>query len=472
MGARFSPPPEQDGRTVANIDIAAFIEQCGIRKARFGGLEPDDVRQAMLALSSEYEKRLSRAEDRAKQLQQENAGLEKHCQALTARNRLLTDQNVTLAGSSDNYSRQRQELSGQVSSLRDKNRSLSDQNAVLTLKNADLTRENKRLQKDAEEARAALTVKGRALDEEKRSFDAERQRLLDEANAEAKRIVDEAAAKADSTARQAQTDAGAIARAAREQARQQAQELVDAAAAEANEIQNIHQLRLNSLKAEIAHMDARRTELADYLKHMAEVLLDASREAQENAPAPADNDAGGGQPLELHPVEAPPVRLDLSETAIAKAAAELAAETPPEPETPPVDPNHVEPAGEPLPEPEPAARHSFTLVTDEEQPGFAPAPADFEKPTHEVPGMIFSQPIVRQAQEPVLDEAPPAAGPRRPVLPVLDDDEEEDALSAPPEPSRQEAPAKPADPKAARHRALALHAVRALRRRAAGAGAR
>ena len=284
--------------------------------------------------------------------------------------------------------------------------------------------------------------------------------------------MDEASTKADSTARQAQTDAEAIARAAREQARQQAQELVDAAAAEANEIQNIHQLRLNSLKAEIAHMDARRTELADYLKHMAEVLLDASREAQENAPAPADNDAGGGQPLELHPVEAPPVRLDLSETAIAKAAAELAAETPPEPETPPVDPNHVEPAGEPLPEPEPAARHSFTLVTNEEQPGFAPAPADFEKPTHEVPGMIFSHPIVRQAQEPVLDEAPPAAGPRRPVLPVLDDDEEEDALSAPPEPSRQKAPAKPADPKAARRRALALHAVRALRRRAAGAGAR
>ena len=86
--------------------------------------------------------------------------------------------------------------------------------------------------------------------------------------------MDEASAKADSTARQAQTDAEAIARAAREQARQQAQELVDAAAAEANEIQNIHQLRLNSLKAEIAHMDARRTELADYLKHMAEVLLD------------------------------------------------------------------------------------------------------------------------------------------------------------------------------------------------------
>ena len=81
---------------------------------------PADVRQAMLALSSEYEKRLTRAEERAQQLAQENAGLEKHCQALTARNRMLTDQNVSLAGSSDSYSRQRQELSGQVSTLREK----------------------------------------------------------------------------------------------------------------------------------------------------------------------------------------------------------------------------------------------------------------------------------------------------------------------------------------------------------------
>ncbi|HJD22452.1 MAG TPA: hypothetical protein H9915_11670 [Candidatus Gemmiger faecigallinarum] len=453
---------------MANIDIAAFMEQCGIRKARFGGLEPDDVRQAMLALSSEYEKRLSRAEDRARQLQQENAGLEKHCQSLTARNRVLTDQNVTLAGSSDNYSRQRQELSGQVSSLREKNRSLADQNAVYVLKNADLVRENQRLKKDAEEARAALTVKGRALDEEKSALDADRQNRMDQAKADADAIVQEARKRAGEMVQKAQGEVDAIHRAARDQARQQAQALVDAAAAEANEIQNIHQLRLNSLKGEIADMDARRTELVEYLKHMADVLLNAEQEARDKAPAPMEG-AADEPPAELEPVEAPEVRLDLSETAIARAAAELAAETPPEPETTPVDPSHVEPAGEPLPYPDEksAARHSFTLVSEGDD-GFAPAPADFERPVHEVPGAIFSQPIVRrQVQEPVVDEAPPTADPRRPVLPSLDDDEEDEPAA----PAGQETPsaARAADPRAERRRALALHAMRALRRRSAGA---
>ena len=43
------------------IDVTKFIEQSGIRKARFGGYETLDVRQAMQALCTEYEQRLSRA---------------------------------------------------------------------------------------------------------------------------------------------------------------------------------------------------------------------------------------------------------------------------------------------------------------------------------------------------------------------------------------------------------------------------
>lgn len=453
---------------VANIDIAAFMEQCGIRKARFGGLEPDDVRQAMLALSSEYEKRLARAEDRARQLQQENAGLEKHCQSLTARNRLLTDQNVSLAGSSDNYSRQRQELSGQVSSMRDKNRSLTDQNAVLVLKNADLTRENQRLQQDAEEARAALVVKGRALDEEKAALEADRQSRQQKAQAEADALVADAKKKAADMVAKAQGEVDAIQRAARDQARQQAKELVEAATNEANEIQNIHQLRLNSLKSEIAHMDTRRQELVDYLKHMADVLMDAEREAREKAPAadaaaPADN-----QPLELHPIETPEVKLDLSETAIAKAAAELAAETPELPDPEIVDPKHDDPAGEPLPDPEEDAQtghHAFTLVS-EEAADAADTPDDplLHQPNHEVPGAIFSQPIVHQDAEPEVNEPAPAAGPRSPVMPVLEEDDEDAQGAASPAP-----PAQAADARRQRRRVLAIHALRQLRRRAAGA---
>ena len=42
---------------MATIDINQYIEQSGMRKARFGGYEPDDVRQAMLDLCSDYEHR-------------------------------------------------------------------------------------------------------------------------------------------------------------------------------------------------------------------------------------------------------------------------------------------------------------------------------------------------------------------------------------------------------------------------------
>lgn len=42
---------------MATIDINQYIEQSGMRKARFGGYEPDDVRQAMLDLCSDYEQR-------------------------------------------------------------------------------------------------------------------------------------------------------------------------------------------------------------------------------------------------------------------------------------------------------------------------------------------------------------------------------------------------------------------------------
>lgn len=452
--------PEQDGETVANIDIAAFIDQCGIRKARFGGLEPDDVRQALLALSSEYEKRLTRAEERAQQLAQENAGLEKHCQALTARNRMLTDQNVSLAGSSDNYSRQRQELSGQVSTLREKNRSLSDQNAVLTLKNADLTRENRRLQEQADQAQAALKVKGRELDEAKQSLEASRQKLMSDTQAKADEILRQAREEARKTAQQAESDAAAIARTARDQARVQAQELIDAAASEANEIQNIHQLRLNNLKAEIAQMDQRRTELLDYLKHMADVLTRAGQEAVDTAPGAAADTEPPAEELDLHPVEAPEVQLDFSEKAIAKAAAELAAEEPPEPEPQLTEPRHAEPAGEPLPEPETErTRPGFTLVEDDEEE---------DAPAHEVPGAIFSQPILRQEQEPVLDEQPPSRGPRRPVMPVLTDDDEEEDDDLLPEEDEEESPTADTSRPVSRRRLQALRALRALRRRSQG----
>lgn len=46
---------------MANIDVNQYMEQCGVRKARFGGYEPEDVRQALRALCSDYEQALARA---------------------------------------------------------------------------------------------------------------------------------------------------------------------------------------------------------------------------------------------------------------------------------------------------------------------------------------------------------------------------------------------------------------------------
>ena len=56
---------------MATIDINQYIEQSGMRKARFGGYEPDDVRQAMLDLCSDYEQRLNTAAQQVRGAQQE-----------------------------------------------------------------------------------------------------------------------------------------------------------------------------------------------------------------------------------------------------------------------------------------------------------------------------------------------------------------------------------------------------------------
>ena len=128
------------------IDIDNYIEQSGMRKARFGGYEPDDVRAALQALCTEYEQRLGRAEAQARKAEQENAELQQHCQTLTAQNNRLSGQNAALAGSSSTYSRQKESLDAQVSALQERNHSLNDQVAVLRLKNGSLQKEKEKLQ--------------------------------------------------------------------------------------------------------------------------------------------------------------------------------------------------------------------------------------------------------------------------------------------------------------------------------------
>ena len=110
-------------------------------------------------------------------------------------------------------------------------------------------------------------------------------------------------------------------------------------------------------------------------------------------------------------------------------------------------------------------------------------PAQKQQGEVEIPGAIFSYPILRQKGEPILDEEPPVRGPHTPLLPELDADEEEDnpltAPAAPAQPAPQPAaPAQPAPQPAAPaagapartvtsglRRKKAVMALRALRRK-------
>ena len=316
------------------IDVTKFIEQSGIRKARFGGYETLDVRQAMQALCTEYEQRLSRAEGHARTLAQQNTALEQHCQTLAAQNRRLAEQSAALAGNSEAYARQRTELDTRLSSLKEKNHSLSDQNAVLQLKNADLQKENASLKERAEQAEAALRLKGRALDEDREALAAARQQKLDDAAAEARAIVDKARRQAEETAADARLQAEAVLDTAKEQAHAQARRLVEAAAAEANEVQNAHQLRLNSMREEVRSLEQRREQLIVFLNRMARELMQvegtAKSETAEPAPLP---DPSPALP-ELQEVPTPPVELDLGPEAIARAVDELRAQAAAEEDSP------------------------------------------------------------------------------------------------------------------------------------------
>lgn len=490
--------------TVPKIDVSKFIEQSGIRKARFGGYETADVRQAMQALCIEYEQRLNRAESHAKALVQQNNALEQHCQNLTAQNRRLAEQSAALAGNSETYSRQRAELDSRLESLKEKNHSLSDQCAVLQLKNTDLKKENEELKEHAAQARAELRIKGRELDDEKAAQTAARRKLLEQAEDEADKIVQDARARAEKITDQANLEAQATTRAAREQAQAQARKLVDAAAAEANEVQNAHQLRLNSLRDEVRVLEQRRDKLIEFLNRMARELMQvegnakSEGEADEAAPTP-ESDALP----DLHEVPTPPVELDLGPEAIARAVDELRAQaaaeddSAPEPETPAPEPEENSVAAR--------AARSFQLVTEDEEeeespapetaaeeasdpdketPAEAPAPADQNSdPTRqtgpaltEVPGAIFSSPIVRQETPAEPDEDPPTAGPQMPVMPSFGDDEdydepeEEEPEETPdPTPETTGEPAATQDnsltPRPGLTRPKAVRALRALRRR-------
>lgn len=408
---------------MAKIDVNQYMEQCGVRKARFGGYEPEDVRQALRALCSDYEQSLATANAETRAARQESDALRRRCQTLLGQNQNLAAQNATLAGQADKISRRQDDLETRYSKVQERNHSLTDQVAVLRLKNGDLTRENKELTDRAEEAEAALRIKGRAHDEARQQVLNEKEKVLADARAEADKIRRQAKADADALLAETNRKAEAIDQLAREQAISQARKMVQAATDETREIQNAHRLRLQDLKSRISAMEQQRDKLMDFFSEMIGELQEAQDYARQNTPiAPYDED--------VTEVSAEP-RLDLSDKAVDAAAAALpvAEENPPQ-EDGKTDVNCVVAPG--LDDAEPAPPRTVELVPEEETTPSAeyfdtqPKQQPSDPLEIEVPGAIFSYPILRQEGEPILDEEPPAHGPHTPVMPDLSDTGDED----------------------------------------------
>lgn len=501
---------------MASIDITAFLEQCGIRKARFGGLEPEDVRLALEALAAEYEAQMNRVEAENRRLLQDNAGLEKHAKGLSAQVRLFSEQNMNLAKSNEGFTRQLRDLSAQNAALKEKNRSLNDQNQLLLLKNHDLERSNVQLRAAAEKAETELAVRGKQLDETRRELQQKRDATLTAAKNEAGQTLASARRQAEDLLREANDTALAIQQTALKQARKQAHELVENATNEANEVNNVQQLRLNSLRAEVAEMEKRRAALLDYLIRMGSELLNMEQVARAADPDAAEaSELPGQMELELQHIDTPEVELDLTPETVARTAAELAErekerELRPEPavrDLPWTGPDDLEQPRrsymgirleeEPAPERELPAAPQAPAEQVPAQPAEEPVPEPQHAAPGEIPGApvgaIFSMPIVHQSEPvpaPVTAE-PPKNGPRMPLLPTLDVEDEDEGDAEPemlpmpddlpelpslpdPVPEQEEEPeempvpkpaaANPAPPKDTPARRRALRAVQALRR--------
>ena len=236
-----------------------------MRKARFGGYEPEDVHQAMEDLCADYEQHLTAMTSELRTLRQENDALRRHAQGLVMQNQTLSTQNATLAGQVDKLQSYRANLETQFSTVKERSHSLTNQVDMLRLKNSDLTRENKELTERCEEANSALRVKGRAHDQARQQVIADRDKVIADAEAEAARIRQQARDDADQILKDTNLKAEAIDQLAREQAIAQARKMVQSATDETREIQNAHRLRLQDLKSRISEMEKTRGEMMDYL---------------------------------------------------------------------------------------------------------------------------------------------------------------------------------------------------------------
>ena len=411
------------------IDVNDYLEKSAMRKARFGGYEPDDVRRAMRELCAAYEQALADAEKQQQESRAESDALRRRCQTLLGQAQSLTAQNATLAAKADKLNGEQIDWETRYNKVQERNHSLSDQVAVLRLKNNDLVRENSELAEKAADAAAALRIKGRAHDDARKQLEEDRNSIIAGAHYDGDVIRREAKAEADSVLQHADAKAKAIEKLAREQAAQEASKLVQAATDEAREIQNAHRLRLEDLKRCVTEMEEKRTAALDIMAKLVGELQEVQDFARRNnVPLP--------EQTEIPEVAALP-EFTLPEDKIDSEAEKLyeqehpaptpAAETPDEPEPPAEkDPAPLPAADAEPPEQQPVVKPVVRPVI---RPVAASADRDAapKKEKVEIPGAIFSYPIVHPEEETKLgDETPPAAAPLAPVMPdLLDEDGDE-----------------------------------------------
>lgn len=410
------------------IDVNDYIEKSALRKARFGGYEPDDVRRAMRELCAAYEQALADAEKQQQEIRAESDALRRRCQTLLGQAQSLTAQNATLAAKADKLNGEQIDWETRYNKVQERNHSLSDQVAVLRLKNNDLVRENSELAEKAADAAAALRIKGRAHDDARKQLEEDRNSIIAGAHYDGDVIRREAKAEADSVLLHADAKAKAIEKLAREQAAQEASKLVQAATDEAREIQNAHRLRLEDLKRCVSEMEEKRTAALDIMAKLVGELQEVQDFARRNTvPLPEQQEIP--EPAELPEFTLPEDKIDSEAEKLYEAehpAPEIA-----EPSTEPMQPD--EPKEKPQPAAEDTASEQPPVVKPVVRPVVRPVTtaADREetpkKEKIEIPGAIFSYPIVHPEEETKLpEEVPPTASPLAPVMPdLLDDDSDE-----------------------------------------------
>lgn len=235
--------------------------------------------------------------------------------------------------------------------------------------------------------------------------------------------------------------------------------MVQSATDETREIQNAHRLRLQDLKSRITEMEKARGEMMDYLAKVIGDLQKAQDYASRTAPLIVHKE-------DLEEADAEP-QLDLSALKVDAAASALR-DSEPEPDAP-AQPaaadettNRVVAPG--MDDDEPRTNTVVTPSPDyfDTEPKAQPGDPNEEV---EIPGAIFSYPILRQQGEPILDEgAPPAPVPHKPVMPsfTLADDDEDGGDAVPASaPAPMPAPARPQT----KRRRKVIMALRALQKK-------